>query len=421
MNQSEKDSLKLRKIYLKFCVIAPFLLLLLIIIFIYTIFQSCYIIPLLTNNHWYQNNSDYNVKNQDEFPFFKMIMKLEEKLLKVLTNFQKDDPDNNSDFIKGLFYCLIEHYLLFWFFFSLIRTMKTDPGGIPTPDSPWGLKIRAIYINIKKNEQNIQFKLKKAREKEERKTNKNEPIKVSEILYLSEEMANNQGRQGTNSISSNSQEEFMEYDSDLSIFNEQEKTVINIRTLEQVRKKENLRFCQHCRCFKPLRTHHCQQCMRCIRKMDHHCQWLLNCVGFRNYKFFMNMLFYGDLVLFFIIITFTKCVFDVALNPLIDGFFIYTLLLAYVLSVVLFGLLFGFTFFHLWLIFTAKTSLEYCEKWSKKENKEKNKLINFDEGYYKNFVNVFNTNPLFWFFPFRINTAGEGLFEEFEKQDSGEL
>lgn len=58
-------------------------------------------------------------------------------------------------------------------------------------------------------------------------------------------------------------------------------------------KRGKKRFCAHCQKFKPERTHHCRQCGECVLKMDHHCPWVGNCVGFYNYKFFMNMLFYG--------------------------------------------------------------------------------------------------------------------------------
>jgi palmitoyltransferase len=52
------------------------------------------------------------------------------------------------------------------------------------------------------------------------------------------------------------------------------------------------RWCQICRCPKPSLTHHCSVCRRCVLKMDHHCPWIHNCVGHRNYRNFFNFLFW---------------------------------------------------------------------------------------------------------------------------------
>ena len=446
------ENILIKKFYLKLCVAIPCIILFVLILFIYSSFQAFYVIPLIFDTYWFDNNPNVHL-TQTQFPIFKEILRFEDQMIGKFIRFKSKEPlfSDLPHSTRGIIISLIIHYLLFWFLFSLIKTMKSDPGGTPDDGSEWALQINGIMDYYNQMERKAFRKIKKLKNKKMVQPNiipnpqnatldinffNRAAIEAKPFLQPSlisaedknedfKEQENDQGRQGTNSEKSLSpfvnESNELEVESFEGEFTEQEQILMNIRTLENAKREKNLRYCQHCRNFKPLRTHHCQQCMRCVLKMDHHCQWLLICIGFKNYKFFMNMLIYADLTLLFLVLTYTRCVMDVALNPYLDGFVIYIILLSYVLAVVLFCLIIGFSFFHFWLIFTAKTSLEYCEKWRKKEENEKNRLINFDEGKYKNFINVFNRNPFLWFLPFNINEEGNGLFEEFEIKNVGGL
>ncbi|EER12310.1 cell cycle regulator with zinc finger protein domain, putative [Perkinsus marinus ATCC 50983] len=122
------------------------------------------------------------------------------------------------------------------------------------------------------------------------------------------------------------------------------------------------RHCKWCGKFKPDRCHHCRVCKRCVLKMDHHCPWIYNCVGFRNHKYFFLLLFYATLAAHFMWITMVESVVEEE-EPLGR---VFLLVFGMVLSS-LFGLLLtAFFAFHIWLAFKAMTTIEYCEKSTKK-------------------------------------------------------
>lgn len=50
--------------------------------------------------------------------------------------------------------------------------------------------------------------------------------------------------------------------------------------------------CKHCCLIKPERTHHCSVCKICVPKMDHHCPWFGNCIHYKNFKYFLQAIFY---------------------------------------------------------------------------------------------------------------------------------
>ena len=134
--------------------------------------------------------------------------------------------------------------------------------------------------------------------------------------------------------------------------------------------------------MKPDRTHHCSQCHRCVLKMDHHCDWVGNCIGFYNYKYFLNTLFYAS-VCTIMIVTTSHRVAVVALY--VDSVPIGTALfitIAYVLASVLSLIITLFFFFHLSLTSNQYTTIEYREKRSSSDLFKKKSP--YDLGTFKN-------------------------------------
>lgn len=360
------------EIFLKFCVNVPCIIVWLIIIFIYVSYSIIYLYPLITNSYPYETHSE------SPLPIFKTLINLDKRL------FQEQNVPNKTK--RGWILCFGIHYLLFWFIFSMIRTIFTDPGQIP---SPWANKIEVIADDYN----NITIETLRKRHKIER----NSPLIKDSVYPLNSiESPCDIGSIGSN--------EFLK----------EENEAIKKEALDIVMGIGIFRYCQYCISFKPLRTHHCRQCRRCVLKMDHHCQWILTCIGLYNYKYFMNMLFYGVLTLLFVVLSFTRCVADVALNPDIEGKRVYWVLLLYVMALLLLLIISGFLGFHLWLIYKGKTTLEYFEKSRKEGKMKKTHLIDYNEGFFQNFINIFDKNPLLWCFPIGRNEKINGLYEDYE-------
>lgn len=129
------------------------------------------------------------------------------------------------------------------------------------------------------------------------------------------------------------------------------------------------RYCLMCNVFKPDRCHHCSICNRCVLNMDHHCPWINNCIGFFNRKYFMQMLFYMNMVLVFILLVNCKFTVEMILKIIrnrvnlkneltqhLGHIFIYIIDIA---AEIIIGLFFKF---HLKLVFENKTTIETIDK-----------------------------------------------------------
>lgn len=169
-------------------------------------------------------------------------------------------------------------------------------------------------------------------------------------------------------------------------------------------------LCTACLRWKLPRTHHCRSCGKCILKMDHHCPWLANCIGFKNYKFFCLTIIYGISLSMFVFLTFWEVALNYLYSSETDIISTSLVCLCYSFN---FGLLIFLTYllnYNFTLVLTNETIIEKAdrERFMEGINLNPNYIpvsnhFSFDKGYYRNFTEVFGTNPFFWFLPIQNN------------------
>lgn len=138
--------------------------------------------------------------------------------------------------------------------------------------------------------------------------------------------------------------------------------------------------------------------------MDHHCPWVANCIGFRNYKYFMNMLIYTSLATLIISSTSAPVLVAALKSDEINSMVAYYIITSYLLTSSLCFVITGFLCFHLWLVLKQYTTIEFCEKKANHDIVYKKSPYNLN--YCDNFKTVMGDNILFWFLPICKNSDG---------------
>jgi len=168
-------------------------------------------------------------------------------------------------------------------------------------------------------------------------------------------------------------------------------------------------LCGTCLRKKIDRSHHCRMCGKCVLKMDHHCPWLANCIGFRNYKYFLLIHFYGIIASLIVTFTYWEAVVNYQFNEDSGIGICWFSSFIYLCNFGLLGFLFWLFIVNWKLVLKNATVIENADK----ERFPSTKSVNiYDLGIYKNFCNVFGDNPLVWFMPFGANYKGKGLVYE---------
>ena len=170
------------------------------------------------------------------------------------------------------------------------------------------------------------------------------------------------------------------------------------------------RYCLICNAFKPERSKHCSICNTCVLNMDHHCPWVNNCIGFFNRKYFMQFIFYLEILFIYHFIFSSFYLyneFQIVINTKKTNYLGFIIIIINYIPTVVITFLFGkFVAYHIKLVLTNSSTIESLDT----ENKDKYKKFCLSPK--ENFEQVFGKNKFYWFLPVNLEQAkpvGDGL------------
>ena len=140
---------------------------------------------------------------------------------------------------------------------------------------------------------------------------------------------------------------------------------------------------------KPPRAHYCSIAGEVILKMDHFCPWVANTVGFFNYRYFVQFLFYGAVGCTWVTLGHVAHYY---LVPSLYGHMPGMYVIGTVLGGAMAFSLLGFVVMHLWLIFKNRTTLEAAY----------DGVNLYDLGAKQNFLSIMGPSPKYWLRPIPV-------------------
>ena len=171
---------------------------------------------------------------------------------------------------------------------------------------------------------------------------------------------------------------------------------------------DSTRYCGVCQQYKPPRTHHCSDCGRCCLKMDHHCVFLNNCVGFKNYKQFYLVSFWGSLLCTFVLATLLQIlIWQLTVDRTVPNSIqmLIVACFAFVLGMGCYALL----IFHTYIIGKGRTTIEQI---TVKDHERTPNVVemppDYSLGVRHNFTEVLGPRWYLWLLPYP-NSKGDGM------------